>query len=603
MGEILNCKDGRLYLNDNPFYLVSGDMHYFRVHPSQWSERLKLMRDFGLTAVQTYCPWNLHEPKRGEYNFSGLLDLGKFLDTAAAEGLKVLLRPAPYICSEWDFGGLPAWLLYDNIPVRTHDPKYLEAVDEYYREICKVIVPRLSTNGGPVIAVALENEYGGAALDREYLVALRDMLCKYGIDVPLYTTDGLNITMLHCGTIDGVIMRGINFRSTPGLPARAKELHQSENPGMPFFIGELWAGRSMHWGEPFEYRKPEETAVAFKEALEAGAYVNFYMFSGGTNFGFMSGANYGRSYSPRPDTPVRYIPITTSYDCSSPISEYGEPTEEYYMCRDVLDEFTGRAKRTDRVKRKAQNIGRVELSEAAYLFDNLDVLAAAKREYVHPLTMEDMRQDYGFIMYRKHIPFLGTDAPQRVGLFEVRDRATVYADGKYIGHVMRDRVGDDIKISVPENGTVLCVLVENVARLNNGKMPWFERKGITQHIDVGCLAMIGWETISLPLNDISRLHYKATDGVVGQDLPVFMKGRFDAAAGVDTFVHMEGFTKGCVWINGFNIGRYWNVGPQMTLYVPGALLKDSKNTIEIFDVEPKGKTYVELIDRHLLEMD
>ena len=168
---------------------------------------------------------------------------------------------------------------------------------------------------------------------------------------------------------------------------------------------------------------------------------------------------------------------------------------------------------------------------------------------------------------------------------------------------MRDRVGDDIKISVPENGTVLCVLAENVARLNNGKMPWFERKGITQHIDVGCLAMIGWETISLPLNDISRLHYKATDGVVGQDLPVFMKGRFDAAAGVDTFVHMEGFTKGCVWINGFNIGRYWNVGPQMTLYVPGALLKDSKNTIEIFDVEPKGKTYVELIDRHLLEMD
>ncbi len=606
MKELLSSKNGKLYLNDEEFYLISGDIHYFRIHPSQWRERLRLMKDFGMTAIQTYCAWNLHEPKKGQFDFEGILDLGKFIDICAEEGLKVLLRPAPFICSECDFGGIPSWILKDrDIVIRSMDERYIGAVDDYYKEITKIIVPRLSTNGGPIIAIALENEFGGICNDVPYLQALADILTKYGCDVPYYTTDGAGRNWLKTGTVPGAILEGLNFRSTPGTPTRAKAHHEAANPDRPYFIGELWAGRSNYWGEPFHYRDPKETADCFKECLEIGAYVNFYMFSGGTNFGAFSGGIVGKSFSPRPDTPVRFIAHTTSYDEDSPISENGVPTEKYWLCRDILDEFLGKPKR-ERVpyKYRAQKVLNVELSEAAYMFDNLDNLTEIEVDSVKPKLMEDIGQDYGFILYTTNVPTFGFEIDSKLRLGETKDRATIYVNGEYKGLYMRDRVTDPIPLKMPLEGLRLDVLVENVARCNTSGEQYKNRKGIYDDVFFNDTRLRYWKNRAITLKDISGLKYAPITDEIKDDMPVFLKGTFEAEAGVDTFVKTKGFTRGYVWVNGFNLGRYWDIGPQYTLYVPGALLKDKDNVIEILDINPKNNpTKIDLIDRHLLEMD
>ena len=607
----LNAKNGKLYLDDEEFFLVSGDLHYFRVHPSQWDERLALMTDFGLNTVQTYCPWNLHEPKRGVFDFKGpegLLDLGAFLDRCAAHGLKVLLRPAPFICSECDFGGLPGWLsAIPGITLRSTDPLYVEPLREYYAELCRVIVPRLSTHGGPILAVALENEFGGISNDRPYLQAMADIMTGFGVDVPYYTTDGTSAPTVYVGTLDSCIMSGLNYRALPNTGARVRAAHDAMYPERPFFVGELWGGRAIYWGEGFRYRPPQETADAFREALEAGAYVNFYMFSGGTNFGSFSGGLIGKSFGASADRPVRYIAHTTSYDEDSLIGEDGAAREKYYLCREVLDRYLGREVRprpAEPFRRPAQAIGRVALTEAAPLFDNLDVLTAAECDSVSPLTMEALGENFGFVLYTATVPSFGMELESTFALRDVRDRATVYANGQYVGTVIRDRESAPLKYTMPKEGCEVAVLVENVSRINSGQDMYFEHKGVIKDIRFRGTRIVNWKNRALPMTDVSGLRYAPLAGAVPDDMPVFLRGTFDALPGVDTFVLTDGFTRGHIRINGFNLGRYWNVGPQRTLYVPGALLKAGGNVIEILDVSPhEAPSFVSFTDNLLLEGD
>lgn len=605
MGKVLTSKDGKLYFGGEPFNLISGDIHYFRIHESSWRKRLELMKDFGITAVQTYCPWNLHNPKPNEFNFTGILDVAKFIDLVDELGMKVMLRPAPFICSECDFGGMPSWVAHDRDAVpRSLDQRYISAVDAYYKEICKIIVPRLSTNGGPIIAVALENEFGGVSNDVPYLEKLGEILSKYGVDVPFYTTDGNGYFWQYTGTTKDCILEGLNYRAVLGPAESAKRNHDRAQMERPFFVGELWAGRAIYWGEPFKYRDPKETADAYKEALELGAYVNFYMFAGGTNFGSFSGGVIGKSYTPRPDTPSRYIAHTTSYDEDSLISENGVPTEKYYLCRDVLDEYLGKPKR-ERVpyEYEAQKILNVQLNESAEMFKNLDVLTEIEVDSVLPKFMEDIGQDYGFILYSQHTATFGDDIDSKLRLGDVRDRATVYVNGKYVGKNVRDREIEPIAFKIPKEGVDLDVLVENIARINTGEELIYERKGILRDIRYNSTRLVGWKNRAITLKDISKLDYNPITDEIADDLPVFLKGTFDAKAGVDTFVKTTGFTRGYIWVNGFNLGRYWEIGPQMTLYVPGALLKEKGNVIEILDVNPKNNPRkIDFIDRHLLEM-
>ncbi len=604
------------YLDGNPFRMIAGDIHYFRIHQNDWAKRLDLAVDFGLNTIQTYVPWNAHEPKKGEFNFEGMLDLGAFLKLCGEKGLKVLLRPSPYICSEWELGGLPSRLLKDKeMVIRSSDPKYLKEVKEYYDRLIPEFLPHLATNGGPVIAVAIENEYGSYGNDHNYMKSLADMLSAGGVDVPFYTTDGDLPHMLTFGRENENDFFGVNFRANIGTSAHGAMISRKMGPDKPFFIGEFWAGRSMHWGEPFRHRNPEETSKAFKEALALGAHVCFYMFSGGTNFGFMGGGNIGTSYSPRQGASSRYIPHTTSYSEDTMLSESGEPTKKYFLCRDVLDEYFGREKRAwVSPERKAQSLT-VELTEAAELFENLDALTETEAASLLPKPMEDYGQNYGLILYSTKLDgFTGHTGSLYPNKF--RDRANIYVDGDWFATYMRDRGviaaegiqitgnGIEAKATIVGNGSErkIDVLVENLGRINFGKELSFERKGIEGAIQYGGIKLFGYDTKTIPLEDLSRLEWKENNEAPAAHKPCFFKGCFDAESGIDTYVCFENLDHGYIWINGFNLGRYDSAGPQMTLYLPGHFLKDSDNEIIVLDIDPVGeKKIVDLLDHEILE--
>lgn len=601
------------YLDGEPFRIIAGDIHYFRIHQNDWEKRLQLAKDFGLNTIQTYVPWNAHEPHPGVYNFDGMLDLGAYLKVCGELGFKVLLRPAPYICSEWDFGGLPSWLLKDReLIIRSSDPKYLEAVQRYYDHLIPEFLPYLATNGGPVIAVAIENEYGSYGNDHEYMHAIAKMLRDGGVDVPLYTTDGDLDNMLTFGRENENDFFGVNFRANIGTSAHGAMISRKIGPDKPFFIGEFWAGRSMHWGEPFRHRNPEETSKAFKEALELGANVCFYMFSGGTNFGFMGGGNYGTSYSPRPGTPARYIPQTTSYSADTMIGEGGELTEKYFLCRDVLDEYMGREKRPHVYNEHPTQSLTVELTESAKLFDNLDALTEKHERTVAPKPMEYFDQNYGLILYTTKID--GFELyPITLQPYKYKDRANMYIDNEFYATFLRDRGATRIADGVPVVGKTpaikqdgkekkIDILVENMGRINFGRQLTDERKGMEDCIIYSGNKLFGYDTRTLPLEDLSKLEWK--DNSFDDHKPCFFKGKFDAKSGIDTYISFENLDHGYIWVNGFNVGRYDSAGPQMTLYLPGHFLKDTDNELIVLDIDPCGeRKVINFLDHEILEGD
>jgi beta-galactosidase len=601
------------YLDGEPFRLIAGDIHYYRIHPKDWERHLDLAVDFGLNTVQTYVPWNAHEPKPGEYDFSGMLDLAAYLKLCDSKGLKVLLRPAPFICSEWELGGQPAWLLKDrDMSLRSSYPGYVEALERYYNRLIPEFLPFLSTKGGPIIAVAVENEYGGFGNDHKYIDGIADMLRRGGVDVPLFTTDGDPDHMLTFGRQSGDALFGVNFRATQGRTAEAKKMYLKYCKDQPFFVGEFWAGRAMHWGESFYHRPPEDTAIAFKEALEQDAHLVFYMFSGGTNFGFMSGANYDVSYSPRPNTPKRYIPLLTSYDVDALVNESGNPTLKYFLCRDVLDEFLGKPKRPHVYNVKPTQAFDVEITETADVFENIEALTETKVNTHTPKTMELYDQNYGMILYSTTLDAF-EDAPFPLYPPKYLDRANLYVDGDWFATFLRDRgttktaegVGLDA-VGMPllrQNGAVrkIDALVENVARVNHRSPMNYERKGLEDCLLYAGVKLFNYETRTLPLNDLSRLAWEKKRHT--DHKPCFFKGSFDASTDADTYVCFEGFGHGYVWINGFNLGRYDGAaGPQLTLYLPKHFLKAEGNEIIILDIDPVGeKKSIAFLDHEILE--
>ena len=586
------------------FYLASGDIHYFRIHPSSWENVLDLAVDFGLTAIQTYVPWHLHEKKQGHFDFwgqDGELNLKGFLELCDKKGLKVLLRPSPYICSECDMGGLPAWLIKRGREIyRCCDADYINAVENYYKRLCAEFLPYLSTNGGPIIAVALENEYGGYGNEEGYLLKLRELLSENGVDVPFYTTDTFDSLMLVNGSVDGCLC-GFNFRSTPSETEKALELLGKLKPEQPLFVGEFWCGRSQMWGEKYSPRDPRETAEAYKTALNMGAYVNFYMFAGGTNFGFTSGSLYGAPFTPDKEKNYpRFLPYTTSYDVDALIGEDGNPTKKYFLCRDILDEYLGKSKRSHLIAPKKAQEFTVKLTEAASLFDNLENIGGEVRTTVLPLSMEELGQEFGYVLYETRLN--GSESWTRLRLVNsVRDRASIYLNGEYKGTYTRDGGNEPIEFTVPKSGIKLGLLVENLGRCCNAAVLGEIKGLVSPEITVNLKNSFNWKQTSIPLNNLNAIEYKSNfrkEKLL--NYPVFLKGEFEAEAGIDTFISTEGFTHGNIWVNGFNIGRYWNAGPQKTLLVSGGLLKDKGNIIEIFDTEYGGKTEIKFLSKNLL---
>lgn len=572
MSEFL-VKDDRFELDGVPFRIISGAIHYFRTVPEYWDDRLRKLKACGFNTVETYVPWNLHEPKEGKFCFEGIADIERFLQTAAKYRLHVIVRPSQYICAEWEFGGLPAWLLKDrNIALRCADPLYLEKVDRYFSVLIPILARYQCTKGGPIILCQIENEYGSYGNDAEYLRFLEKKMREYGMQIPLFTSDGDSHYYLHGGTLPH-IYKTANFGSKP--KERFANLASFPTFFGPLMCAEYWNGWFDHWGEEHHVREPEEAVECFREMLQMGASVNFYMFHGGTNFGFMNGANcYG----------VRgYQPTVTSYDYCAPLTEEGNVTRKYELLRELLKPYCeGEHLPEITPVAPTRAYGEVVLGESVPLRACADLLA--EKQTSRPiLPMEQYGQAGGAILYRTHVP--GPNLSTVLELRDVHDRAHVFVNGTRVATVYRNDESYDVPVSLPERDNVLELVVENMGRINFGPF-LHDEKGITDSV---CLYpphqhLFGWEVWPMELDDLSCVRY--SEGTCGE-CPAFFRGTL-AVDGepCDTYLRTGGFEHGSVWINGFNLGRYWNSkGPQKTLYVPAPLLRSGENEIVVLEYD------------------
>lgn len=565
-------------LDGEPFTILSGAIHYFRVHPSDWHHSLYNLKAMGFNTVETYMPWNLHEPRPGEFDFEGIADLARFLDEATELGLMIIVRPTPFSCGEWEFGGLPAWLLEDrSMRPRSRDPKFLECVARYYDALMPIFVPRQVTHGGNIIMMQVENEYGSYCEDKEYLRAIRDLMLERGVDVPLCTSDGPWRGCLRAGTLidDDVLVTG-NFGSRAAENfAALKAFHEEHGKNWPLMCMEFWDGWFNRWGENVIRRDAQDLADSVRELLELGGSINLYMFHGGTNFGFMNGCSARHTHD---------LHQVTSYDYDAPLDEEGNPTEKWYLLRDVVRDLFPDNWTADPLVKTAVSVPaeKIELTGRSGLFENLSNLAEPVRS-LYPQCMEDMGQSYGYVLYRTQVE-RDTCEPERIRVIDGRDRAQVYVNEKHVATQYQEHIGEDIRCALPEKSNQLDVLLENMGRVNYGHklLADTQRKGIRTGVCVDLHFVLGWKAYCLPLEDVSKVDYSA--GWAG-GTPSFSRFEFTLDEPADTYIDTTGFGKGVAFVNGTNVGRYWEIGPIATLYVPHGMTRAGVNELVLFETE------------------
>ncbi|XP_075286831.1 beta-galactosidase-1-like protein isoform X2 [Opisthocomus hoazin] len=565
-----------------PFRYISGSVHYARVPRPAWRDRLLELYLSGLSAVQVYVPWNYHEPLPGVYDFAGDRDVEAFLDLTAELGLLVILRPGPYICAEWEMGGLPAWLLWKpDIVLRSSDPAYLAAVDSWLHVLLPKIKPRLYQHGGNIISVQVENEYGSYyACDYGYL---RHLLGSFrallGSEVLLFTTDGTRAEELRCGTLQGLYATvdfgpGSNVTEAFGAQRRVE-------PKGPLVNSEYYTGWLDYWGEAHASTSSARVARGLEDMLRLGASINMYMFHGGTNFAYWSGADFKDQYKP----------VTTSYDYDAPLSEAGDPTEKLFAIRTVISKFQPLPVGPMPPATPKYAYGWVTLRKYADLLDVLDVLCpSGPIQSQFPLTFEAVKQAHGFVLYRTRLPRDVLD-PATLGAppHSVCDLGYVMLRQEYQGTLERD--GQAALRVTGRAGDTLDVLLENMGRISFGAN-FSDFKGLLGNLSLDSSRLSNWLIYPLAIDTAMQHGWphaappKPSGG--GRAGPAFYTGTFETPGiAWDTFVTFPGWSKGQLWINGFNLGRYWpRRGPQQTLFVPGSVLRVGRpNNITVLELE------------------
>ncbi|MGN6407980.1 MAG: glycoside hydrolase family 35 protein [Curtobacterium sp.] len=577
--------DTDFLLDGEPHRILSGAIHYFRVHPDLWADRIRKAKLMGLNTIETYVAWNAHAPQPGVFDLTGGLDLGRFLDLVAAEGMHAIVRPGPYICAEWTNGGLPYWLFADGtVGVRRDEPGFLAAVSSYLQALAPVLVPRQIDHGGPIVLVQVENEYGAYGSDPVYLSKLEQMHRDIGLTVPFTSVDQPMGTMLEDGSLPSLHKTGsFGSRSTE----RLERLRQAQPTG-PLMCSEFWDGWFDSWGEHHHTTPAAASAAALDDLLAAGGSVNIYMFHGGTNFGFTNGAN---------DKGV-YRPIATSYDYDAPLDEAGRPTDKFHAFRSVIERYAP----VPPLPASMQPGGSGHLSSSgleARLAPATDI--AVRLDRVTPLrallpsltswsahdtppTFDALGAASGFVLYRTEVS-LPAGGVLTVGE-EVRDRAVVSVDGTVVGVLEREH--HDRAIALPPVTGTLELLVEDQGRVDYGPRIG-EPKGLVGGVAVDGVPLARWTASPLALDAMPEAALAIladalpTDGDVLAG-PVFATGSFDLDAPEDRYLALDGFRKGVAWVNGFCLGRYWSRGPQRTLAVPGPVLRAGRNDVVVLEL-------------------
>lgn len=576
-------KDGDFYVNDKATPILSGEMHYSRIPHQYWRHRLQMMKGMGLNTVATYVFWNWHEVEPGVWDFEGDKDIAEYIKIAGEEGMMVILRPGPYVCAEWEFGGYPWWLQnIEGMEIRRDNEQFLKHTKLYIDRLFKEVGHLQCTNGGPIIMVQCENEFGSYVNQRpdipieehrSYNAKIKQQLADAGFNVPLFTSDGS--WLFEGGSTPGALPTANGESNIPNLKKVVDQYHDGKGP---YMVAEFYPGWLAHWAEPHPDVDDSQIARQTEEYLKNDVSFNFYMVHGGTNFAFTSGANYDKRRDIQPDL--------TSYDYDAPISEAGWVTPKYDSIRNVIKKYV----EYDVPEAPAQipliEIPSIKLNKVA------DLLAYTERttpvSNQTPLTFEQLKQGYGYVLYSRHFnqPINGM-----LSIPGLRDYAIVYIDGEKVGELNRNTQTYDMEINVPFNAT-LQILVENMGRINYGSEIVHNTKGIISPITIADQEITGnWEMYQLPMNEMPDLSKMGRATMANgtsqakrlQGCPVLYEGVFTLDETGDTFIDMGTWGKGIVFVNGHNIGRYWNVGPQQTLYIPGVWLNKGENKIVIFE--------------------
>ncbi|HEY1166019.1 MAG TPA: beta-galactosidase family protein [Chitinophaga sp.] len=551
-------------LDGKPFQIISGEMHPARIPYQYWKHRIQMAKAMGCNTIAAYVFWNYHEQEPGHFDFSsGNHNIAEFIKLAQEEGMWVLLRPGPYVCAEWEFGGLPPYLLRTpDIKVRCMDPRYMEAVERYVTAVAAQVKPLLVSQGGPIIMVQVENEYGSYGNDKQYLHRLKELWQQNGIDVPFYTADGPTAFMLEAGTVDSAAI-GLDSGSSDADFAAANR----QNPDVPAFSSESYPGWLTHWGEKWAKPDPAGIVREVKFLMDKKHSFNLYVILGGTNFGFSAGANSGGK---------GYEPDLTSYDYDAPINEQGNATPKYMELRKLIASYSGKAPLKIPAPIPTITVPAIPLIPFTSVWEHLPAAVPS----VQPKTFEAYGQDYGFMLYRTTL--IGHKSG-KLQVTELHDYATVFLNGQYIGKIDR-RLGEN-SIDLPKTDVknpVLEILVEGMGRINFAQQ-LIDRKGITDRVTLNGMTLMNWEVFGLPMTEQYVQALKSTSGA--QERPgQFLKGTFKLSRVSDTYIDVSGLKKGVMWVNGHNLGRYWEIGPQKRLYCPAPWLKKGTNEIVVFDL-------------------